>query len=134
MRHTAKPVVDTARRLLAAGQDDMDDVGLYQFDFSKGDAEAHDDARQDGLRREFIADCEAAIAELTAAFGPPHEIGDDDIDVVPLNGVFKFAVWELAGQKLYVAAVHEDRECPYLLMLGTAVGDVAWPEKGSEAI
>ena len=45
--------------------------------------------------------------------------GDDGHSVVPLCGVFRFAVWERDGRHLYLAAAHEDRELPYLLVMGT---------------
>ena len=44
---------------------------------------------------------------------------------IPLNGVFRFAVWPVGDKQLFAAAAHEDRGVPILLMLGTADGDVA---------
>jgi hypothetical protein len=46
-----------------------------------------------------------------------------DDDLIPLNGVFRFAEWEVDGKKIFAAAAHEDRELPYLLVLGTVTRD-----------
>jgi hypothetical protein len=38
---------------------------------------------------------------------------------MPLNGVFRFAIWKVKGKHLFVAAHHEDRGIPIVLVLGT---------------
>ena len=41
----------------------------------------------------------------------------------PTQWVFRFALWKVDDMVLFAAAAHEDRDCPILLMLGTAGGD-----------
>jgi hypothetical protein len=63
--------------------------------------------------------------ELSKKYGAPSRTVTEDDDIIPLNGVFRFAVWPVDDKQLFVAASHEDRGVPILLMLGTATGDVA---------
>ena len=58
--------------------------------------------------------------ELAKEFGPPSRIGKADDEFIPLGGVFRFAIWEVGDSQLFVAASHEDRGVPILLMIGTA--------------
>jgi len=58
--------------------------------------------------------------ELIKVYGQPSRVGESDDETIPLNGVFRFAVWEVSDWQLFVAASHEDRGAPILLMIGTA--------------
>ena len=63
-----------------------------------------------------------------ASVGFAAEVGEihvHDARVVPLNGVFRFAVWEVGERFLFAAAAHEDRGVPILLILGSAGREVA---------
>lgn len=85
----------------------------------KDNVEAHDDILQEKLADEFDQACVSAIGALESEFGPAFEIDCNCDDVpLPLCGFFRAAVWEIDGKKLCVGAAHEDRECPYLLVLG----------------
>jgi hypothetical protein len=61
---------------------------------------------------------------LTNQYGKPSRTGKEQDDVIPLNGVFRFAVWSVGDLQLFAVAAHEDRGVPILLMLGTADGNV----------
>jgi hypothetical protein len=85
------------------------------------DSEAHDDVLQGSLRQAFEAAFSEAVASLEAAFGPSVELLDGpDTECIPLCGVFCAAAWEVNGQRLFLAAAHEDRETPLLLVVGVA--------------
>jgi hypothetical protein len=107
-------VAEVARGLLARGETELADIRVFVFE-NDG---AHDDGLQEQIRKEFIAAFDAAQLELTNEFGPAARIGDIDVNVIPLSGILRFAIWEVNGNQLYIAAAHEDRECPLLLMLG----------------
>lgn len=105
-----------ARELLLAGRGEFREVQVHTF---QNDEAAHDDDIQEGIRREFITAFTNILAELTAEFGEPSRSGDQHDGPIPLNGVFRFAFWSVGGNELYLATAHEDRELPYLLILGT---------------
>jgi hypothetical protein len=116
MRVAAVPV---ARKLLAAPAGNIGELWVHPF---ASDEAAHDDAMQAQLERDFAAAFEAARSELAADFGPPLRFGEAAEDAVPLNGVFCAAVWSAGDRQLWLAAAHEDREMPFLLLMGTAPG------------
>ena len=77
------------------------------------------------LYKEFLAEFDRAAGELSKKYGTPARMGKQDDSAIPLNGVFRFAVWEVEGTELYLAAAHEEREVPILLMMGCDQGNVA---------
>ena len=77
------------------------------------------------LYADFSDEFDQAEAALTQQYGKPSRTGKVDDEVIPLNGVLRFAVWSVGVNKLFAAFAHEDRGVPILLMLGTADGDVA---------
>ena len=83
------------------------------------------DALHARLHAEFSAEFDRVQAELARTYGEPLRTGAGDDDLIPLNGVFRFALWEVGDMVLFAAAAHEDRDCPLLLMLGTTGGDGA---------
>ena len=107
--------VQLARLCLSTGED-LEVVRIHQF---ADDVEAHDDARQARLYAEFKIAFSIALSQLESVFGSA-ELADAERDVpfVPLCGVFCAASWVANGKRLYLAAAHEDRECPYLLVVG----------------
>jgi hypothetical protein len=111
-----------AHELLASDEDTLESVRVYQFE---DDVAAHDEKLQRRLTKQFEAAFEQSAAELVGTFGRPQREGADDDDIIPLNGVFRFAVWDVEGRALYLAASHEDRELPYLLMVGVESGTTA---------
>jgi len=110
-----KSAIAVARQLLASNEGGLEELRLRAF---SNDEDAHDGITIERLRAEFISDVASMQSELSASFGEPSRAGTDDDQDIPLCGVFRFAVWRIEGRALYVAAAHEDRECPILLMLG----------------
>lgn len=111
-----------AHKLLAEKAESLEELRIYVFE---DDAAAHDDELQEQLETEFAGHFDLAKQELTASFGTPLRIGNGDSEWIPLNGVFRFAVWQIAGKFLWCTAAHEDRELPFLLMLGTRPTETA---------
>ena len=97
----------------------MEELRIHDF---PDDASAHDDALRKRLYQSFSTDFDRAQAELSKKYGPPVRTGKDDDDAIPLNGIFRFAVWDVDGIELYLAAAHEDRGVPILLMMGSDRG------------
>jgi hypothetical protein len=115
-----KSITGLADQLLERGPGELEEIRIHEFE---DDESAHDEALVEQLRREFSADFSRAAADLGKRYGPPARAGEDDDDSVPLNGVFRFAVWEVEGQQLFLAAAQEDRGVPILLMMGTGDAD-----------
>lgn len=119
----ASTAIEVARELLQRQPHELHNVTeaqfirVYQFvDFLT----PHDDVLQDRIAGEFAAAFEVAKRELAGAFGNPAQVGERPAKAIPipLNGVFRFAVWEIEDRRLFLAAAHEDRELPFLLMIG----------------
>ena len=85
------------------------------------DESAHDDEQVEALYKSFRTTFASACAELSDRFGPPLHVGIGDHKLIPLNGVFDYAIWTIEDQLLYIAAAHEDRGVPILLMIGSEV-------------
>ena len=100
-------------------------VRIHEF---ANDAEAHDDEQTDQLYQEFAAAFEKITQDLSTAYGQPAATGNthyDDHELIPLNGQFRYALWQVGEQVLYVTATHEDRGVPILLVLGTTSGEAS---------
>jgi len=117
----AKSAAALARELLEGDPGGLEELRIHEF---ADDEEAHDDDAIDQLYDEFSAEFERVAAVLSQQYGKPSRTGEEDDEVIPLNGVFRFAVWSVGDKQLFAAAAHEDRGVPILLMLGTAEGDV----------
>ena len=111
--------LELAEQLLEDDPGQLQDLRVHMFE---GDEDAHDEAIE-RLCADFEDEFDRILAALSEKYGSPARTGDEDDDVIPLNGVFRFAVWAVGDKLLYAAAAHEDRECPLLLMLGTAEDD-----------
>lgn len=118
----ANSATDLATKLLDAKSCELEELRVHEF---ADDEEAHDDDAIDTLYEEFIAEFDRAVTALSENYGKPTRTGEEDDDVIPLNGVFRFAVWSVGDRQLFVASAHEDRGVPILLMLGTADADDA---------
>lgn len=105
-----------AAELLEAGSGGLEALRVHQF---TTDEEAHDDDAIDKLYADFAAEFDRDVNLLSKRYGKPVRRGEEHDDFIPLNGVFRFAVWSVEDQQFYLAASHEDRECPILLILGT---------------
>ena len=112
-----KSATALAKQLLADDPGGMEELRVRTFE---DDAEAHDDELTEQLYDEFSAEFDRVVAALAKKYGPPERTGKKDHKLIPLNGVFRFAIWSIDGQQLYVAAAHEDTGVPIILMIGTA--------------
>ena len=118
----AKSATTLARELLEVDAGGMEEISIHVF---QGDEEAHDDQAVEKLYADFSSEYERVEAELSKQYGKPSRTGKEEDEVIPLNGVFRFAVWSVGDKQLFAAAAHEDRGVPILLMLGTTDGNVA---------
>ena|SRR5688572_670488 len=109
-----------AKELLAGDAGSLEELRIHEFE---DDEAAHDDDAIEKLYEEFSAEFDGVKTELTKTYGEPSRSGKEDDEVIPLNGVFRYAVWSVGDKQLFTAAAHEDRGVPILLMLGTAEGD-----------
>lgn len=106
-----------AKALLEGDPGGLEELCIHEF---ADDESAHDDAGLEKLYADFSAELERAQKELTKIYGEPARTGESDDEIIPLGGVFRFAVWEVEEAQLFIAASHEDRGVPILLMIGTA--------------
>ena len=106
-----------AKELLEGEPGGLEELRIHEF---TDDESAHDDAQLEKLYADFSAELERAQKELTKVYGEPSRTGESDDEVIPLGGVFRFAVWEAGEAQLFIAASNEDRGVPVLLMMGTA--------------
>ena len=115
-KNSAEKAYKLARKLLKEG-DGLEMLRMHDF---PDDESAHDDELTQRLYAEFSAELERIQTTLTEHFGEPAQVGNEDHDLIPLNGVFNFAIWEVNEQNLFVAAHHEDRGVPIILVIGIA--------------
>ena len=111
-----KTATALAKQLLEGDAGGLEELRVHEFE---DDAEAHDDEATEALYQDFSADFDRAQAALSKKYGQPTQVGKDNDDAIPLNGVFRFAIWAIEDKQLYLAAAHEDRGVPIILMLGT---------------
>jgi hypothetical protein len=112
----SKSATAVAKKLIEGQPGGLEDLHIHKF---TSDASAHDDQFTERLYVDFAAEFERVQKELTKQYGLPSRTGETDDEVIPLNGVFRFSVWDVGGRQLFAAASHEDRGLPVLLMLGT---------------
>lgn len=110
-------VMVLAGELLEAGAGGLEALRIHEF---SDDEQAHDGAAIDELYTEFVAAFDLYVTKLSKNFGDPDRMGQEDDETIPLNGVFRFAIWSVGDLQLFCAAAYEHRELPILLMLGTA--------------
>jgi hypothetical protein len=115
-----KSPTSLASELVERGPGELEELRVQEF---ADDESAHDDALHEKLHAEFSTAFDDVQAELTRAYGEPLRTGAEDDELIPLNGIFRLALWDLGDITLFAAAAHEDRGCPMLLMLGTTTGD-----------
>jgi hypothetical protein len=115
-----QPAVSAARGLIDSRLESFAELWIREF---KDDVEAHDDKLQEQLERDFIAAFVESVEDLTDEYGPPARLGEEGDDSVQIGGVFRFAIWRIRDNELWLAAAHEDRELPYVLLMGCAYCD-----------
>ncbi len=109
-------VLSLARECLSAPESKSAPLLVYYFE---GDREAHDDELQARLEIEFKRAWLDATSELEKEFGQPLVSEEyDETRWVPLSGVGGASLWQTKEGRLWVAYAHEDRETPYLLLVG----------------
>lgn len=113
----SKTATALAKELLDGDPGGLEELRIHEF---TDDESAHDDELTERLYADFSAEFERVQKELTEQYGSPERAGETDDEMIPLNGVFRFAVWSVGDRQLFAAASHEDRGVPILLMLGTA--------------
>jgi hypothetical protein len=117
-RRTISPA-KLAEKLLEAGSEDMELLREHDF---KDDEAMHDDALHERLRAEFSAELDEVKEAISRLYGKPIQTGNKDNRLIPLNGAVRYAVWRAGKKRLFVAAAREERECPFLLVLGVIPG------------
>jgi len=115
-----KSATELARELLERDEDGLEELRLHTFEL---DGDEHDEELDERLHAEFSDEFDSVQSELATAFGAPVRTGSEDDDAIPLSGLFRFAIWQAEGKSLFLAAAHEDRGLPVLLMLGTVADD-----------
>jgi hypothetical protein len=108
-----------AQELLNVGVGGLEELRVHLFEDYEDDEEALDESAMEKLYSEFLAEFDQSQSALTAEYGEPSRIGDGDNEVIPLNGVIRFAIWAIGNSQLFLAFAHEDHGLPVLLMLGT---------------
>jgi hypothetical protein len=116
----ARRATRLARKLLKSEKDGIESVQTYIFP-DDDDGPAHDDQLQNRLAKDFQSALKHVQRELSKAYGKPLRTGVKRDRLLPLSGVFGFAIWKIDGRLLWAAVEHEDRELPYVLSLGTRV-------------
>jgi hypothetical protein len=112
-----KSATSIAKKLLAGEPGGLEELRIHEFE---DDYEAHDDELTEQLYQEFSAEFDRVVTALSKKYGKPQRTGKKEDKIIPLNGVFRFAIWSVDDQQLYVAAAHEDCGVPIILMIGTA--------------
>lgn len=116
-KNPAQLAVELAQKFLKEDEENFEMLRMHEF---PDDESAHDDELTERLYAEFSADVESTQVELTRQYGAPTRTGTEDDELIPLNGVFRFAVWSVGEKHLFIAAHHEDRGLPIVLVLGTS--------------
>lgn len=94
-----------------------DDIHIQHFD----EADAHNLKLLEQTKARFQRRLQRQVTQLEKEFGEPAERGTDQHPDIPVNGVFRYALWREGGKTLYVAASHEDIGLPCVLTLGVSV-------------
>lgn len=100
------------QKLIEGGPGGLQDLRVHEF---PDDESTHDDDLNGRLHAELSAEFDRVQTQLSESFGAPSRVGEEDDDVIPLNGVFRFAVWDVGDTLLFAAAAHEDRGVPILI-------------------
>lgn len=113
--HPAKAIVTQAEKLLKARKSKCEELHCREF---FDDAEAHDEEVQSQLEATFLSSMKTYEKALASRYGAPTRTGTDQVDQIPINGVVRYALWEIGAKTLYLAAAHEDRELAWVILLG----------------
>src|SRR6478672_121892 len=100
MKGLPESAVKLAQKLLKKDEDGLEQLRMHDF---PDDESAHDDELTERLYAEFSAELAGVQAELSKEYGPPSRKGKSDTKIVPLNGIFRYAIWQIADTHLFVA-------------------------------
>lgn len=114
---SGKAVLAMAENLLKQRKSRHEVIDCREF-FS--DVEAHDDELQTSLEENFLANFQKYERSVTGRYGSPGTNGNNDHPGIPHCGVLRYAIWTIDGQSLYLALTHEDRELPFLIVMGVS--------------
>lgn len=114
-RKRRRNAVDLAQQLLQSTRSSAKSVLIFEF---HDEEDSHDDEFQEAAHDHFSRQYGESQEELIAVYGDPIKTGDNDHSMIPLSGVFRYAIWDLGSRKLFLALAHEDRETPLWLKLG----------------
>jgi|GEM_PF-4238117 len=114
-RKRRRNVADLAQQSLQSTRSSAKSVLNFEF---HDEEDSHDDEFQEAAHDHFSRQYGESQEELIAVYGDPIETGDNDHSMIPLSGVFQYAIWDLGSRKLFLAVAHEDRETPLWLQLG----------------
>jgi hypothetical protein len=112
---SAESILKTAEGLLKGRVSRCVDLDYRQF---ADDAEAYDDGVQQATEAVFLDNMASYEMILTAKYGPPTAAGEYEHERIPVNGQVRHVMWKVGRQRLYLAVSHEDREMPWVTLLG----------------
>jgi hypothetical protein len=104
-------VSSAARKLMEVSEPGVEQLRAYASTPSES-------ASDESIRKVLAASLDVAQTELSSLFGPPRRVGNADDGLIPLWGVFRFAIWQIGVRLLYLAAQREDEDSPPHLMIG----------------
>ncbi len=90
-------------------------IWMHQFN---DEVEAHDSQLQARLAEELAAEYEKALVELSNEYGQPAVEGAEAAARVPMGGTLRASLWRGGYREFWLAACHEDRELPLMLVVG----------------
>ena len=109
-------VLELARSCLEDDGESQEPLLIYSFE---DDVRAHNDELQESLGVEFGQYWRSVTEKLDKSFGKSlSEDGVEETFWVPMCGVGGVSSWDTDQGRLWVGYSHEDRELPYLLMVG----------------
>ena len=104
-----------AGALLDEGPGALEVLRIFEF---QSDFEARDDALQAEKETEFNRALDVVVERLSTKYGKARMIADGEhAKSIPLN-VDRAAIRLTDGKELFAAFSHEDRETPFLLLMG----------------
>ena len=109
--------VAAAKSLMKGTVDAREDFHMQHFD----EADAHNLKLLEQTKARFEKRLQQQVRKLAKEFGEPAERGNDQHPSIPVNGVFRYALWLDGRKTLYLAASHEDIGLPCVLTLGVSL-------------
>lgn len=124
----APDVVKAAQALVKGRRDAQKEIEIREFD----DEEAHDEELLARVKASFGRKLATCLKSLKAEYDEPADTGTDQHDGIPVNGVFRYALWSVGAKTLYLAASHEDIGLPCVLVVGVRAEKLKSKRKRSD--